>query len=117
MGEMAKLLKSGDVNIYFDSPCPALTAMHRSGAKPFLRRWKNGIASYYTEIFVRKDSGIEKLEDLKGKVIAFEDPYSTSSYFLPKSILTGAGIKMTQKTNFASSVAPDEVEDNPGEVR
>ncbi len=50
------------------------------------------VSEYNSFIFVRKDSGIRRLEDLKGKVIAFEDPGSTSAYFLPKYSIEEKGL-------------------------
>ena len=41
---------------------------------------KKGDASYYSGIFVAKDSGIDKISDLKGKGMAFGSPNSTSSF-------------------------------------
>ncbi|MGO4915015.1 phosphonate ABC transporter substrate-binding protein [Pseudogemmobacter sp. W21_MBD1_M6] len=38
---------------------------------------------YYSIGMARKDSGITKLEDLKGKVFAFGDPNSTSGFLIP----------------------------------
>src|SRR6185295_18045494 len=39
-------------------------------------RW-HGNTSYTSRIYVRKDSGIKSLEELRGKTIAFVDPAST----------------------------------------
>ena len=39
---------------------------------------------YYAVMMARADSGIESLEDLKGKEFKFGDPNSTSGYLIPK---------------------------------
>jgi len=43
---------------------------------------------YYSIGFARKDSGITKIEDAKGKSFAFADPNSTSGYLVPAAELT-----------------------------
>ena len=42
---------------------------------------------YYSVIFTKKGSGIEKLEDLRGKRFSFVDPASTSGNLMPRSLL------------------------------
>lgn len=101
-------LKSGEVSLYFESPYGAMIA-YEAGAIPLLRQWKSGVSGYHTRIAVRKDSGITTIEQLKGRVIAFEDPGSTSGYYLPKAYLMGQGLKLTEKTEYTSTVAGDEI--------
>jgi phosphonate transport system substrate-binding protein len=43
----------------------------------------DGSYTYYSIGFARKDSGITKLEDAKGKVFGFGDANSTSGYLIP----------------------------------
>lgn len=43
---------------------------------------------YYSIGFARKDSGITKIEEAKGKSFAFADPNSTSGYLVPAAELT-----------------------------
>lgn len=43
----------------------------------------NESTGYYSIGFARKDSGITKIEDAKGKVFAFGEPNSTSGYLVP----------------------------------
>ena len=47
---------------------------------------------YHTIFIARKDSGINSLVDLKGKTVAFEDPGSTTAFFLPIAELLDAGL-------------------------
>lgn len=64
----------------------------------------DGSTGYYSVLIVRKDSGIAKLEDLKGKALAFADPDSTSGYLVPSFQLTkqlGDLKKFFSKTDFA----------------
>lgn len=48
----------------------------------------DGSTGYYSIAFARKDSGITKIEDAKGKVFAFAEPNSTSGYLVPAAELT-----------------------------
>jgi phosphonate transport system substrate-binding protein len=91
METMAQWLKTGQVDIYIDSPYPSLIVSNSSGAKPILRRWKDGIAQYHTVIFARSDRDLQSLDDLQGQVIAFEEKFSTSAYLLPLGHLRKAG--------------------------
>jgi len=107
--QMATLLREGKVDLFIDSPFPALAVSRLSGSKLLLRRWKKVMEEYHTVIFVRKDSGISRLDQLKGKMIAFEAPFSTSGYFLPKMVLIQKGFNVVLKDDASELVAPDEV--------
>ena len=48
----------------------------------------NDSTGYYSIGFARKDSGITKIEDAKGKSFAFAEPNSTSGYLVPAAELT-----------------------------
>ena len=43
----------------------------------------DGSTGYYSIMVARKDSGMTKLEDMKGKKLGFADPDSTSGYLVP----------------------------------
>lgn len=53
---------------------------------------KKGDASYYSGIFVSKSSGIDSIDDLKGKSMAFGSPNSTSSFNFPVAMLIADGV-------------------------
>lgn len=50
--------------------------------------------SYTSLAYVKKDSDIKELKDLKGKKVCFVDPGSTSGYLVPMKGLMDAGIDM-----------------------
>jgi phosphonate transport system substrate-binding protein len=60
---------------------------------------KKGDASYYSGIFVAKDSGINSIADLKGKSMAFGSPNSTSSFNFPVAMLIAAGLDPAKDLN------------------
>ena len=106
---MSSLLQTQQVDLYIDSLFPSLAVSHLSGSKLLLRRWKTGKSEYRSIIFTRKDSGIARLEDLKGKVIAFEEPFSSTSYFFPKVDLLKKGFRLAPKRQGSEPVKTDEV--------
>jgi phosphonate transport system substrate-binding protein len=73
--QFALLGASGYVTAYLQSNGtvePILTAVE-----------EGGVTGYYSIVVVRCDSGIESLDDLAGKTIAFADPDSTSGFAVP----------------------------------
>jgi ABC-type phosphate/phosphonate transport system substrate-binding protein len=84
---LAQALKDGKVDLFHDSVAPTLVISRASGAIPILRQWKYGEAEYAGLIVVKKNGGINTLADLKGKIIAFDEPHSTSASILPRMFL------------------------------
>ncbi|WP_174147238.1 phosphate/phosphite/phosphonate ABC transporter substrate-binding protein [Leisingera sp. ANG59] len=95
IGHMAELLSKGEVDVFVDSPLVSLAVRARCGSRMVARRWKKGVAEYHSVVFVRRDSGIRSLEDLKGKVIAFEEAFSSSGYILPRHTLAAEGVQFS----------------------
>jgi len=67
---------------------------------------KDGTNSYVSLMYVRADSGITKLEDMKGRAMAWSDPNSASGYLIPRAEFRAAGIdpepgKFFGRTGFA----------------
>ena len=109
MNTMIAWLKSGEVDIYIDSPYPAMLALEGAGAKPILRRWKKGSGEYYSVIFTLSGHNINSLSDLKGKTIAFEDPFSTTGYMLPLAKLLESGLNPIEKSIQSTQVSKEDV--------
>jgi phosphonate transport system substrate-binding protein len=61
-----------------------------------------GLTYYTGQLIVRADSGITSLADLKGKVMCWVDPNSTSGYIIPRIMLAANGID--PDTDFANTV-------------
>jgi phosphonate transport system substrate-binding protein len=108
-GQMMKRLEEKRVDFYMESPYPTYIVNRLGSARLLLRRWKGGIAEYRSLIFTNKESGIARLEDLRGKIIAFEDPGSTSGYFLPKLFLLRKGFSVTEKGSREAKVSASEI--------
>lgn len=106
---MGEWLKAGAVDIYFDSPYPAMIVSDRSGSQMLLRRWKGGQEEYYGVFITMNDRGIQSLEDLKGKIMAFDDPYSTSGYFLPVARLAESGFQLVEVKSDSATVPEDKI--------
>lgn len=73
--DYAELGASGYAKIYLakaDAVEPILTTVQTDGS-----------TGYHSIMVARKDSGITKIEDLKGKKLGFADPDSTSGYLVP----------------------------------
>jgi phosphonate transport system substrate-binding protein len=107
--EMIELLKNGEVDLYFDSTYPATLISDASGGQVVLRRWKFGVETYHSVIFASKESGIASIEDLKGRMVAMDAPYSTSGFLLPAVYLSEHGLTLNGKASNSESVAADEV--------
>ncbi|MCG6200061.1 phosphate/phosphite/phosphonate ABC transporter substrate-binding protein [Psychromonas antarctica] len=115
--ELARHLQQGEIDLVTETPFSTMYLLAEAGVEPILRKWKKGIAEYHSVIFVRKDSGINRLQDLKGKTIAFEDPNSTVAYYIPAYDLITAGLNLEQlnsprekaKTDFAGYIFSQQV--------
>lgn len=104
--ELAKLLEQRRVDFFLESVYPTYTVnyVHNVG-RAILRRYKSGQAEYQSLIFSQRNGPIKRLEDLRGKLIAFEDPGSTSGYLLPKLFLQKQGFKLVEKRSYDPTAA------------
>ena len=95
-------LVTGSTQIAFMSARPAVLAYERSDHKALLfmaevRPFNSTSGEkldtfYWSEFWVKKDGGIDKLEDAKGKNVAFSGPTSTSGYLFPMAKLVEKGL-------------------------
>ena len=107
--QMAKFLEEKKIDFYMESPYPTYLINKQGAAILLLRRWKSGMAEYRGLILGKKDSEVNRLEQLRGKMIAFEDPGSTSGYFLPKVLLLKKGFRLSEKPRLDAKIGPQEI--------
>ncbi|MGX7111310.1 phosphate/phosphite/phosphonate ABC transporter substrate-binding protein [Gemella cuniculi] len=99
---------SGSVDFGIIPPFSALLAQKQSSAKPLLTaRGATGKPGYTAELYVRKDSEIKTLQDVKGKKVAFVDPSSSSGYIYPGAMLVEAGLNLDKDISYQFSGGHD----------
>lgn len=83
--QMAQLGASGYASAWIDS---------NGAVEPLVTNKElDGALGYHSILIVKSDSPYKKLDDLKGKTLAWADPNSTSGYLIPLVSLRGAGIE------------------------
>jgi phosphonate transport system substrate-binding protein len=86
-------LGAGQVDFGFIPPFSYVLANSESNAKVVLTALRrDGNPYYFSQILVRTDSDIQTVADLKGKIIAFVDPASSSGYIFPGAHLKALGL-------------------------
>ncbi|HEY7163977.1 MAG TPA: phosphate/phosphite/phosphonate ABC transporter substrate-binding protein [Candidatus Binatia bacterium] len=106
--DLVQLLQEKKVDFYLESPYPTYVINDVNGAGTVLaRRWKGGMAEYQSLIFTNRNSGITRLQDLRGKLVAFEDPESSSGYLLPKLFLQRQGLKLSDQSAGGATAAEE----------
>lgn len=87
-------MRAKHIHMAWFGPFSYVIAANIAGAEAIVNgaRRSDGKSDYHSIIVVRADSGIESLEDLKGKKFAFVDPSSTSGNLIPRKILIENGI-------------------------
>ncbi len=107
--EMAEFMKEGKVDLFFDSSFPVLAVQERADSDIILRRWKDKEPVYWSVFIAPMDSEIREDSDFLGKVIAFEEPHSTSGYVLPAGTLLERGFKLIEVTSPDQPIGTEEI--------
>lgn len=107
--QLVTYLQEGKVDWVTDTPFSILFYQEKTGGEILLRRWKSGVPKYHSIIIALQNTQIDSLHDLKGKTIAFEDPGSTSAYFLPVAELKMAGLELQKLENNTDRPPPNKV--------
>ena len=85
--QMASYLRRGRVDWVTETSGGAVLLAERSDAQPLLLTERSGVGQYHTVFFVRRDSPVHELEQLRGKRMAVQGPMSTSAYMVPMTTL------------------------------
>ena len=92
--QMTSYLRRGRVDWVTETAGTGMQLQQRAGARPLLLTERGGVSRYHGVFFVRRDSGLERLSDLEGRTIAFQNTTSTSAYFAPATALLDAGQRL-----------------------
>ena len=86
-------MRSGRLHIAGFSTGPTPFAVNLAGAVPFaIMGSEEGRFGYTLQLYTRVDSGIDSMEDLKGKVVAHTSPTSNSGNQAPRALFPEMGI-------------------------
>lgn len=92
--QLSSYLRRGRVDWVTETSAASMLLEHRSGAVPLLITERSGVSRYRTLFFVRRDSGLYGVEELRGRSVAFQNRSSTSAYFVPANELLERGLPM-----------------------
>lgn len=107
--QMASYLRRGRVDWVTETAGTAMVLQQRSGARPLLLTERGGVREYHGVVFVRRDSPVQRLDELRGHAIALQSTYSTSAYLLPMLALLQAGLRPEILSSPSDEPAPDSV--------
>jgi phosphonate transport system substrate-binding protein len=85
-------LRNRTADLAFVHPGGYVLAHREARATIVARNLWHGKSSFTSRIFVRKESNIRSVEELRGKTIAFVDPASSSGYIYPMVLLVQRGL-------------------------
>ncbi len=89
---MIEAMRHGRIDLAYFGPLSYVLARQRSEIEPFVALKSKGSTTYQSVVIANVASGIKKIEDIKGKDVAFGDKASTSSHLIPKSMLAEKGL-------------------------
>ncbi|HAM82217.1 phosphate/phosphite/phosphonate ABC transporter substrate-binding protein [Ornithinibacillus bavariensis] len=84
---LVEAMGANQVHIGFIPAFGYVLAKEQYDVEVILKSMRNGSGTYKAQYLVRADSGINSLEDLKGKIWAYADQGSTSGYLFPANQL------------------------------
>jgi phosphonate transport system substrate-binding protein len=89
------------VDLAYLGPVAYVKLRETYGPKPLLARQViGGSKDFHGKIFVRQDSRLRSLADLKGKRFAFTEPHSTMGHLVPRYQLWQAGVPVERLASY-----------------
>ncbi len=95
---MIEAMRFGRLELAYFGPLSYTLAKRKSDIEAFAARMKDGETTYQAVLIGNIDNGIDEIEDIKGKDVAYGDTASTSSHLIPKSMLRDQGL--TEGTDY-----------------
>src|ERR1700675_3902787 len=89
---VVEALRNQTADLAFVHPAGYVLANREAKARIVAKNQWHGKTTFTSRIYVRKDSGIKTLDDLRGKTMAFVDPASSSGSIYPMVLLIEKGL-------------------------
>jgi phosphonate transport system substrate-binding protein len=90
---MIEAMRHGRLDLAYFGPLSYVLAKSKSAIEPFAARLHKGSTTYQAVVIGNVAAGITKIEDIKGKNMAYGDIASTSSHLIPKAMLQKKGLE------------------------
>jgi len=90
---MIEATRNGRIDLAFFGPLSYCMARDKCSIEPFAAKLKDGAVTYRSVVIAGAESGIQRLEEIKGKRMAYGDQASTSSHLIPKGVLAAHGVR------------------------
>lgn len=103
---LVEAMGTNEVQIGFIPGFAYVLGNEKHGIEVILKSERFGSGTYKAQYVVRTDSGIESLEDMKGKTWAFADLASTSGYLFPAAQIMDKFDVKNPQTDFFSNAVP-----------
>ncbi len=84
---MIEAMRHGRLDLAYFGPLSYVLAKQKSEIEPFAAIRQKGKTTCQAVVIANTSAGIDRIEDIAGKDVAFGDKASTSSHLIPKSML------------------------------
>ena len=102
---MIEAMRHGRLDLAYFGPLSYVLARQKSDIEPFVALKTKGSTTYQSVVIANSAAGVNRIEDIKGKNVAYGDKASTSSHLIPKSVLAERGLDVGRdyKEHFVGS--------------
>jgi phosphonate transport system substrate-binding protein len=85
-------MRNGRLELAYFGPLSYVLCRSKCGVEPFCALLRQGSTTYRSVVIGNVASGVQKIQDIRGKKMAYGDLASTSSHLIPKSLLAESGL-------------------------
>ena len=89
---MIEAMRHGRLDLAYFGPLSYVLARQKSDIEPFAALKANGSTTYQSVVIANSAAGVNRIEDIRGKNVAYGDKASTSSHLIPKSVFAENGL-------------------------
>lgn len=89
---MIEAMRFGRIDLAYFGPLSYVLAKTKSNIEPFAALVTDGKPTYRSVVIANVNAGVNSLQDVKGKKVAYGDRASTSSHLIPKTMFAQAGL-------------------------